>query len=165
MIPVFIPLITKRNIKSVLSTLVRGEISGNFGLAIKEFEKRFAEYIGCRFASTTSSGTTALHVAVSSLKLKKGSEILLSSSTNIATALAIVHNGHIPIPIDSNLNSWNIDLNKIEDQITKKNNNPYRKVDVNIFIIIDKLVYRKIVLYNPNNQNIGNAIAIDIKAG
>ena len=115
MIPVFIPLITKRNIKSVLSTLVRGEISGNFGLAIKEFEKRFAEYIGCRFASTTSSGTTALHVAVSSLKLKKGSEILLSSSTNIATALAIVHNGHIPIPIDSNLNSWNIDLNKIKN--------------------------------------------------
>ena len=38
----------------------------------------------------------------------------------MATALAIVHNGHIPIPIDSNLNSWNIDLNKIEGQINKK---------------------------------------------
>ena len=59
-------------------------------------------------------------MAVSALNLKKGSEILLSSCTNIATALAIVHNGHIPIPIDSDLNSWNIDLNKIEKQITKK---------------------------------------------
>ena len=120
MIPVFRPLITKKNIKSVLLTLKRGEVSGNFGLAIKEFESRFAKYIGCKYASTTSSGTTALQIAVSSLKLKKGSEILLSSNTNIATALAIVHNGHIPIPIDSDLNSWNIDLNKIEDQITKK---------------------------------------------
>ena len=89
-------------------------------MAIKEFESKFAKYIGCKYASTTSSGTAALQVAVSSLKLKKGSEILLSSNTNIATALAIVHNGHIPIPIDSNLNSWNIDLNKIEGQINKK---------------------------------------------
>jgi len=120
MIPVFRPLITKQNIKSVLSTLQRGEISGNFGLAIKQFETNFAKYIGCKYASTTSSGTTALQVAVSSLKIKKGSEILLSSSTNIATALAIVHNGHIPIPIDSNLNSWNIDLDKIENQIKKE---------------------------------------------
>ena len=63
--------LTKKNIKSVLSTLVKGEISGNFGSAIKEFEKKFAEYVGCKFASTTSSGTTALHVAISSLKLKK----------------------------------------------------------------------------------------------
>ena len=86
-------------------------------------KKRFAEYIGCRFASTTSSGTTALHVAVSSLKIeKKDPKFLLSSSTtNIATASSYRFiMGHIPIPIDSNLNSWNIDLNKIEDQITKK---------------------------------------------
>ena len=120
MIPVFKPIITKQNIKSVISTLRRSEISGNFGLAIKQFEIKFASYIGCKYASTTSSGTTALQVAVSSLKLKKGSEILLSSNTNIATALAIVHNGYIPIPIDSNLDTWNIDLNKIENQISKK---------------------------------------------
>ena len=120
MIPVFKPVITKQNIKSVISTLRRSEISGNFGLAIKQFESKFASYIGCKYASTTSSGTTALQVAVSSLKLKKGSEILLSSNTNIATALAIVHNGYIPIPIDSNLDTWNIDLNKIENQISKK---------------------------------------------
>lgn len=120
MIPVFRPLITKKDKKSVLSALKRGEISGNFGYAIKKFETNFANYIGCKFASTTSSGTSALQVAVSSLGLKKGSEILLSSCTNIATALAIVHNGHIPIPIDSNLDTWNIDLNKIEKQINKR---------------------------------------------
>ena len=120
MIPVFRPLITKKDKKSVLSALQKGEISGNFGLAIKKFETNFARYIGCKFASTTSSGTSALQLAVSSLELKKGSEILLSSSTNIATALAIVHNGHIPVPIDSDLDTWNVDINKIEKQINKR---------------------------------------------
>ena len=120
MIPVFRPLISKKDKKSVLSTLNKGEISGNFGETIKKFEFNFAKYIGCKYASTTSSGTTALQVAVSSLNLKKGSEILLSSCTNIATALAIVHNNHVPVPIDSNLDTWNIDLDKIESQINKK---------------------------------------------
>ena len=120
MIPVFRPLISKKDKKSVLSTLNKGEISGNFGDTIKKFEFNFAKYIGCKYASTTSSGTTALQVAVSSLNLKKGSEILLSSCTNIATALAIVHNNHVPVPIDSKLDTWNIDLDKIENQINKK---------------------------------------------
>ena len=120
MIPVFTPLISKKDKKSVLSTLNKGEISGNFGDTIKKFEFNFARYIGCKYASTTSSGTTALQVAISSLNLKKGSEILLSSCTNIATALAIVHNNHVPIPIDSNLDTWNIDIDKIEKQINKK---------------------------------------------
>ena len=120
MIPVFKPLISSKNKKAVLSALNRGEISGNFGKIINQFENDFAKYIGCKYASTTSSGTTALQVAVSALNFKKGSEILLSSCTNIATALAIVHNGHVPIPIDSDLYNWNIDLSKIEKQITKK---------------------------------------------
>jgi len=120
MIPVFRPLISKKDKASVLSALNKGEISGNFGKIINQFENNFAKYIGCKYASTTSSGTTALQLAVSALNLAKGSEILLSSCTNIATALAIVHNGFIPIPIDSDLHSWNIDLTKIEKQITKK---------------------------------------------
>lgn len=120
MIPVFRPFITKKDKQSVLSALNKGEISGNFGSTIKKFEMEFAKYIGCKYASTTSSGTTALHLAVSALNLKKGSEILLSSCTNIATALAIVHNNHVPVPIDSDINTWNIDLEKIEKQINAK---------------------------------------------
>ena len=120
MIPVFKPLITKKDKISVLRALNNGEISGNFGKTINIFEKKFAQYIGCKYASTTSSGTTALHVAVAALNLNKGSEIIISSCTNIATALAVVHNGHIPIPIDSDLDSWNIDVKKIEAQINKK---------------------------------------------
>lgn len=120
MIPVFKPLLTKKDKKSVQNALENGEISGNFGKAIRNFESKFAKYLGCKYASTTSSGTAALQLAVSVLNLKKGSEIIISSCTNIATALAVVHNGHVPVPIDSNLDNWNIDLDKIESQITNK---------------------------------------------
>ena len=71
MIPVFQPLLTKKDKLSVLRSLNRGEISGNFGESINLFEKDFSKYIGCKFASTTSSGTTALQLAVRALNLKK----------------------------------------------------------------------------------------------
>ena len=47
MIPVFKPLISKKDKKSVVSALNKGEISGNFGKIIKTFENNFAKYIGC----------------------------------------------------------------------------------------------------------------------
>lgn len=120
MIPVFKPKITSKDIKEINNTLKKNEISGNYGKAIFEFEKNFAKYIGTKYAITTSSGTTALHLAIDILNLPKKSEIILSSCTNIATALSIVHNGHIPIPVDSNINTWNIDVDSIERNITKK---------------------------------------------
>ena len=120
MIPVFKPKITSEDVKAINNTLKKNEISGSYGKAIFEFEKNFAKYIGTKYAITTSSGTTALHLAIDILNLPKKSEIILSSCTNIATALSVVHNGHIPIPVDSNISTWNIDVDSIERSITKK---------------------------------------------
>ena len=120
MIPVFKPKLTIKDINAVNKTLKKNEISGSFGKSISEFEINFSKYIGSRYSVTTSSGTTALHLAIDILNLPKKSEIILSSCTNIATALCIVHNNHIPIPVDSNINTWNIDVDKIEKLITKK---------------------------------------------
>lgn len=120
MIPVFKPKITNQDINSIKKSLNKNEISGSFGKSINDFEKNFSKYIGTKYAITTSSGTTALHLAIDILKLPKKSEIILSSCTNIATALSIVHNGHVPIPVDSDINTWNIDINKIEKLITRK---------------------------------------------
>ena len=55
----------------------------------------------CKFGIAVSSGTTALHLAVAALEFSRGDEILVSASTNIATALAVYHNNLIPIPVDS----------------------------------------------------------------
>lgn len=119
-IPVFEPNVTKKQIKYVIDTLKRNEISGSFGKYIDLFEKKFANYIGTKYAVSVSNGTNALQIAIDILNFNKGSEIIISSCTNIATALAVVKNGHIPIPINSNINSWNLDIDLIEKNITKK---------------------------------------------
>ena len=120
MIPVFSPEITLDDIKSVTNALTLGEISGNFGESIKMFEEQFANFSEVEHAITVSSGTAALHLAIAALNLEKGSEVLISSSTNIATALAVVHNGLIPVPIDSDIETWNLNIDLVETAITSK---------------------------------------------
>jgi len=120
MIPVFEPIIEEEEIKSVVAALKRGEISGSFGQTIPQFEQEFATYVGCKYGVAVTSGTTALHLAVAAAGIGPGDEVLVSASTNIATALAVVHNGAIPIPVDSEVVTWNLDLNLIESLITPK---------------------------------------------
>ena len=120
MIPVFEPEILKKDISNVVRTLRNKELSGTFSKSIDRFEKEFANFCDCKYGVSVSSGTTALHLAIAILNLKKNSEIIVSSCTNIATALACYHNNCIPVPVDSNLNTWNIDEEKIEKLINKK---------------------------------------------
>ena len=67
-----------------------------------------------------SSGTAALEIAVKSLGLNKNDEIIMPSFTIISNAIAIIKNFTKPVLIDSDLDTWNIDINKIEKKITKK---------------------------------------------
>ena len=119
-IPVFEPVIGQDEIDSVVAALKRGEISGTFGESLKEFEQRFAEYSGCKYGVAVANGTIALHLAVAAVGIQPGEEVLVSASTNIATALCVVHNNAIPVPVDSEDITWNLDLDIIEDLITPK---------------------------------------------
>jgi perosamine synthetase len=67
-----------------------------------------------------SSGTTALQLAVRAAGIGPGDEVLVSASTNIATALAVVHNGAMPVPVDSEPQTWNMDLDLVESLITPR---------------------------------------------
>src|SRR5436309_15734691 len=89
-------------------------------MEIEAFETEFAEYVGARHGVAVTSGTTALHLAVAALDLEPGSEVLVSASTNVATALAAHHNGHIPVPVDSEATTWNLDLDLVESLITER---------------------------------------------
>jgi len=120
MIEVFDPIIGEEEIEAVVAALHRGEISGSFGESIPRFEQEFAEYCGCRYGIAVSSGSTALHLAVAAADIGTGDEVLVSASTNIATALAVVHNGAIPVPVDSEEITWNLNLDLVEDLITEK---------------------------------------------
>lgn len=120
MIPVFEPVIGEEEIANVVAALRNGELSGTFGHFLESFENEFAHYCGCRYGVAVTSGTTALQLAVAAAGIRPGDEVLVSSSTNIATALAVVHNNAVPIPVDSEEETWNLNLDLVERLITPK---------------------------------------------
>lgn len=120
MIPVFEPIIGEEEIEFVADALRKGELSGTFGHYLEGFEKEFSSYTGCKYGVAVSSGTAALHLAVAAAGIGPGDEVLVSSSTNIATALGVVHNGAVPVPVDCEEETWNLDINLIESLITSK---------------------------------------------
>jgi perosamine synthetase len=118
MIPVFEPIISEDEIEAVVDALRKGEVSGTFGDYLKDFESEFAAYVGCEYGVAVNSGTSALHLAVAAAGIGPGDEVLMSASTNIATALAALHNGALPVPVDSEQETWNLDLELIESLVT-----------------------------------------------
>ena len=120
MIPVFQPSLKQKDIKAAYETIKKGEISGTFAQSVVDLEKNFAKFNKTKYSVSVSSGTTALHLVIACLNLPKNSEVIVSSTTNIASALAVTHNNLIPKFIDSKIDTWNIDENLIERQVTKK---------------------------------------------
>jgi perosamine synthetase len=119
-IPVFEPIIGDEEIEAVVAALRGGEISGTFGSTIPQFEQEFADYCGCKYGVAVNSGTSALQLAVAAAGIGPGDEVLVSASTNIASALAAVHNRAIPVPVDSEEETWNLNVDLIEKLITSK---------------------------------------------
>lgn len=119
-IPVHEPDLGEEEIQSVLEALRRGEISGSFGKALPDFEERFAAYVGCKYGVAVTSGTTALQLAAAAAGIGPGDEVLMSASTNIATALAAYHNGAVSVPVDSEPVTWNLNPDLIEGLITPR---------------------------------------------
>ncbi len=120
MIPVFDPPVGEEEIAEVVAALRRGEISGSFGKALPEFEKLFATYVGCKHGVAVCNGTVALQLAVEAAGIGAGDEVLVSACTNIASALAIIYNGAVPVPVDSEPDTWNLDLDLLDGLVTDK---------------------------------------------
>ena len=113
--PVFDIKIDKREKKYALSCLESSRIGQ--GKFVQTFEKKLSKYVNCRYGVTTTSGTTALHLACKVIGLTKGDEVLVSSSTNMASAFAVIYCEAKPVPIDVNISDWQMNV----DQIKKKN--------------------------------------------
>jgi len=120
MIPVFEPEIGEEEVALVVDALRKGEISGSFGGYIPAFEEGFAKFCEAQFGVAVTSGTTALELAVAALDIGAGDEVLVSACTNIASALAIYRNGAVPVPVDSESETWNLDVDRIESLITPR---------------------------------------------
>ena len=90
------------------------------GSYVAEFENRFSKYCGAKYGIATSNGTTALHLALAALGVKRGDEVIIPTLTMIATANAVRYTGAKPAIVDSEPRTWNIDVNKVEAKITKR---------------------------------------------
>ena len=119
MIPVNEPLIAPKAKKYILDCLNTGWVSSG-GKYINSFEESFAKYIGIKYAITTTSGTTALHLALAALGIGPGDEVIIPDLTIMSCALAVIYLGATPVLVDVDPQTGNIDPSKIEEKSTKK---------------------------------------------
>lgn len=119
MIPVCEPFLSGKESEYVTDCLKTNWISSK-GKYIEEFEQRFAHYCGCQYGISTTSGTTAIHLALASLGIGPGDEVIVPTFTMIATAFAVAYTGAIPVLVDAETETWNMDVSQIEARITPK---------------------------------------------
>jgi len=118
MIPVNEPLIAKNTLKYVADCVQSGWIS-SAGSYIQKFEEEFAKYLKVKYAVTTTSGTTALHLALASLGIGPGHEVIIPALTMIAVPYAVLYTGARPAIVDVDRDLFNIDPEKILEFIQK----------------------------------------------
>ncbi|MBI4688815.1 MAG: DegT/DnrJ/EryC1/StrS family aminotransferase [Nitrospirae bacterium] len=117
-IPIARPFIGKEEEFASIEAIRSGWISQ--GPKVKEFEERFAEYVGARYAVATTSCTTALHAALSVSGIGSGDEVIVPSLSFIATANSVVHAGAKPVFADVDPGTCNVTAETIEMAITNK---------------------------------------------
>ncbi|MHA1647749.1 MAG: DegT/DnrJ/EryC1/StrS family aminotransferase [Promethearchaeota archaeon] len=90
------------------------------GVNTRQFESKFAKFTGAKYAITIVNGTSALHLSLTALGIGPGDEVITTPFTFIASSNAITFNGAIPIFVDIDKNTYNIDPEKIREAITDK---------------------------------------------
>lgn len=117
MIPIAKPIIADDEIEEVVKVLKSGFIAQ--GPKVAEFEAKFAEYVGVKHAAASSSGTTALHLALLAAGVKPGDEVITTPFTFAATGNSVLYVGAKPVFVDIDRDTYNLDPEKIEDAITE----------------------------------------------
>lgn len=94
--------------------------SGNYILGTSKFEQEFSDFVGLSYTACVASGTAALHLAIKSLGIKPGDEIITVGYTFRATVSAIMYEGAIPVYVDIDPETFCMDISKVEEKITEK---------------------------------------------
>ncbi|TFG29521.1 MAG: DegT/DnrJ/EryC1/StrS family aminotransferase [Promethearchaeota archaeon] len=112
--------ISEEEKKAVMKVLDSRLLSSLAGKVVETFEREFAEYIGVKHAIAVNSGTAALHIAIASLDIGPGDEVIVPPFTFIATASSILHNNAIPIFADIDNQTYTLDPESVKKTITPK---------------------------------------------
>jgi len=114
------PQFDEKAIRAVEEVLRSGKVNYWTGRKGMEFERRFAEWQGSRYAISVATGTAALHVALAALGIGPGDEVIVPSYTFIATSFSVVQAGAVPRFADVNLEDHCISLESIERLINSR---------------------------------------------
>lgn len=119
MIPVYKPKISA-NAKKYVNECIDSTWISSKGRFVSLFEQGFKDYLGVAAATSVSNGTVALHIALLALGIGEGDEVIVPTLTYVASVNAVRYVGAKPIFVDSDKESWNIDVQKVESLITNK---------------------------------------------
>jgi perosamine synthetase len=117
-IPVNEPDLTGNEARYVHDAVSSGWISS--GEYVRKFEEGFARFVGTRYGVSTTSGTAALQLALASLGLGPGDEVIVPALTIVATVFAVCYTGATPVLVDSEPDTGNLDPGLIERRINRK---------------------------------------------
>ena len=117
-IPYFTPWINQNDKNSVKDALNNRWLTN--GPILRKFEDKIKSYVGTKFSSGVGSATHALHLAIRSLDIGPGDEVIVPTFTFVATANAVRYCGAQPILVDVDYDTFNISTNEIKRKITKK---------------------------------------------
>jgi perosamine synthetase len=118
-IPVCEPLLAGNELQYVNDAVSTGWISSS-GKYVEAFEKAFASYCGARYGVAVCNGTVALHLMLVAAGIREGNAVVIPSFTMAASAFAVCYTGALPVFVDADKETWNIDASKIEGKITQK---------------------------------------------
>ncbi|HUV66935.1 MAG TPA: DegT/DnrJ/EryC1/StrS family aminotransferase [Sedimentisphaerales bacterium] len=114
------PRFDEKAIKAVEEVLRSGKVNYWTGPKGMEFERKFAQWQGSKYAISASSGTSALHIALSALGIGPGDEVIVPSYTFIASGFSIVQAGAVPRFADVNIDDHCISVESAEKLVTER---------------------------------------------
>jgi perosamine synthetase len=117
-IPLSRPEISEADIQAVVDVLRTPFLS--LGPKLPEFEAAFGAFVGARFATATSSGTAALHLAVKALGIGRGDEVITTPFSFVASANCVLFEDAVPVFVDIDRTTFNLDVALIERRITPR---------------------------------------------
>ena len=113
------PIFSNQSLKRVQNVLKSGKVNYWTGKECEKFEREFSEYVGNKYAVTVSNGSVALEIALKTLNLKKGDNVIVTPRSFIISASCVINSGLIPQFADVD-NNGNLNIDGISKAYNKK---------------------------------------------
>jgi dTDP-4-amino-4,6-dideoxygalactose transaminase len=114
------PDITQADRDAIGEVLDRGELWGAYGVEVTALQTEYAEYCGTKHCLAVNSGTAALHCALVASGVRPGDEVIVPAFSFVATPMAVLHAGAVPVFCDIDPRTFNIDPARVEELVTER---------------------------------------------